>query len=91
MYLLKNKRTQPSELCVLKQFKTLSYESYCVPNSLMRHQETSEHCSKLEIGLSCVKLETSSIVKNEYFHKEWKDNYPWVTVDPSGTGRSLES
>ena len=74
---------------IIIDFKTVSYKSYCAPDSLILHQETSKHCSKLEIGLSCVKLEPSTTVKKEYFHKEWKDIYPWVTVDPSGTVRPL--
>lgn len=53
-------------------------------NSLLKHQATIKHQANLESGSSYAKLQASPQVANAYFREEWKESYPWVTVDPSG-------
>ncbi len=53
-------------------------------NSLLKHQQTIKHQANLESGSSYAKLQSSPAVANAYFREDWKNTYPWVTVDPSG-------
>ena len=50
----------------------------------MKHQQTIKHHANLESGSSYAKLQASPAVANAYFREEWRNVYPWVTVDPSG-------
>ena len=52
--------------------------------SLLKHQQTIKHHANLESGSSYAKLQASPAVANAYFREEWRNVYPWVTVDPSG-------